>query len=246
MAITFDDGYENNYTYAFPVLRAHSVPATVYLTTDFVEHKKPLWVDRLEYLVGMAPEGKDVPREEKIAGDASMRQKLKGLSREKRESRLSELEKGAGVALRDFSGEGAVYAPLTWEECRMMRTWRIAFGAHTMSHPILSKISIFEGRDEISESRKVVSQALGSVSSIFAYPNGQPGDFTKETMTTLREVGFDGALTTIPGVNTKNTNRFELRRISMDGTEDENVFLLATSGVLGMFSNLKQRFTHKE
>ncbi len=76
MAITFDDGYANNYTYAFPVLRAHSVPATVYLTTDFVEHKKPLWVDRLEYLVGMAPEGKDIPRDEKIAADSLMRQVL--------------------------------------------------------------------------------------------------------------------------------------------------------------------------
>jgi len=243
MAMTFDDGYENNYTYAFPVLRAHSIPATVYLTTDFVEKKIPLWVDRLEYVVGCAPSGKDVPYEEKTSTDIVLREKLKRYATEKREAKLKELEKGAGVTLRDFGGEKQVYAPLTWEECRMMRSWRIAFGPHTKSHPILSRISAFEQREEIGESRRIVSEALGSSSSIFAYPNGQPGDFSDETVAELRELGFKGALTTSSGVNTRRTDPFRLKRIAMDRTEDWDIFLLATSGVLGVFSRLKRTFT---
>jgi peptidoglycan/xylan/chitin deacetylase (PgdA/CDA1 family) len=236
MAVTFDDGYENNYTYAFPVLRAHSVPATIYVTTDFVDKKTPLWVDRLEYVIGMAPGGKDVSREEKIAVDAALRAKLKLFEKKKREERLKALEADAGIAMTDFSGDKGVYAPLTWEECRMMRPWRIAFGAHTKSHPILSRTSIFDQRDEIGESRRVVSQSLGSVSSVFAYPNGQPGDWTPETEETLQELGFSAALTTIPGVNTRRTNPYAMRRITMDSSEDWDIFLLATSGVLGLFS----------
>jgi peptidoglycan/xylan/chitin deacetylase (PgdA/CDA1 family) len=240
MAVTFDDGYENNYTYAFPVLRAHSVPATIYLTTDFVEKHLPLWVDRLEHLIGFAKGAKDTPRDEKAAADALLRQKLKGYGAEVREKKLKELESSAGVALKGFEGDASVYAPITWEECRMMRTWRIAFGAHTASHPILSRLSFLEQREEIGSSRKIVSDALGSVSSIFAYPNGQPGDFTDETVTTLKELGFTGALTTTPGVNTKKTHPFRLKRISMDRTEDWDIFLLATSGALGWFSTLKR------
>ncbi len=245
LVMTFDDGYQNNYTYAFPVLRAHSVPATVYITTDFVDKKKPLWVDRLEYAIGMAPQGKDISKEEKISTDIALRQKLKSYSTTKREEKLSELEEGAGILLKDFTGEAMVYAPLSWEECRMMRPWRIAFGAHTCSHPILSKIPLLEAREEIRESRKIVSDALGGVSPIFAYPNGQDGDFTKETRTILRELGFRGALTTIPGVNSKKTDPFTLKRISMDKTEDWDIFLLTTSGVLGWLSTLKHIITKK-
>jgi peptidoglycan/xylan/chitin deacetylase (PgdA/CDA1 family) len=243
MAITFDDGYRNNYTYAFPVLRAHSVPATIYLTTDFIEKQKPLWVDRLEYTVGMADAGKDVPREEKIKADTTLRQKLKTCLPAKREERLSELEKSAGLSLLAFDKDTSVYAPLSWEECRMMRTWRITFGAHTQSHSILSTLPIFEGREEIRESRKIISDMLGSTSTIFAYPNGQPGDFSKETKTVLRELGFHGALTTVPGSNSLHTDPFEWRRISMDNTEDWDTFLLTTSGVLGWLSSLKQLIT---
>jgi peptidoglycan/xylan/chitin deacetylase (PgdA/CDA1 family) len=227
------------------VLRAHSVPATVYITTDFVDKKKPLWVDRLEYAIGMAPQGKDISKEEKISTDIALRQKLKSYSTTKREEKLSELEEGAGILLKDFTGEAMVYAPLSWEECRMMRPWRIAFGAHTCSHPILSKIPLLEAREEIRESRKIVSDALGGVSPIFAYPNGQDGDFTKETRTILRELGFRGALTTIPGVNSKKTDPFTLKRISMDKTEDWDIFLLTTSGVLGWLSTLKHIITKK-
>lgn len=237
MAITFDAGYANNYTYAFPVLRAHSVPATVYVSTNFVDKGEPLWMDRLEYLIGMAPTGKDVPKNEKIATSQELEKRLQTCSNTTREDRLKGLEKGAGISLTDFAGDKALYAPLAWEECRMMRSWRIAFGAHTKSHPILSRISIYDQRDEIASSRKILSDALGTTSNIFAYPHGEQESWTHETIEALKELGFTGALSSISGVNTRRTDPYELRRISMEGTDDWDMFLLKTSGILGLFSS---------
>lgn len=245
MVITFDDGYENNYTYAFPVLRAHSVPATIHLATDFVDRKTPLWMDRLEYVVGNAPSGKDIPQEEKIATNILLHEKLAASTTKKREERLRALEKDAGISLNNSGPDTQVYSPITWEECRMMRSWRITFGAHTKSHAPLPSLSALEQREEMKESRDVISQALGSTSGYFSYSHEQKEKLNTLPRETLQELGFKGALTRVGGVNTRRTDPFALKRITMDGTEDWTVFLLTMTGVLSMSMKVQKIFSKK-
>ena len=61
LAVTFDDGYENLYTHAFPILRTLGIPATVFIATDLIEPAEPLWFDRLEYAIGMSPKRDTAP-----------------------------------------------------------------------------------------------------------------------------------------------------------------------------------------
>ena len=225
LAITFDDGYRNFYEYAFPILKRMRIPATMFMVSDFILHKRPLWVDRLEYAVG-AMSG---TKRERIARDAKMRADMKKVPDTEREKRLQQIEHAAGRSLVDFSGERSVYAPLSLDEIQQMRESGITFGAHTKTHPILSTVSAERGADEIRGSRDALEAHI-PLSPLFAYPNGERGDWNDVIEQTLAEAGFTGALTTIEGFNTADTHRFALRRMVMDATGGR-AFAATASGV---------------
>ena len=129
LAITFDDGYKNFYTYALPLLKEFRMPATIFVASDFVLKKKPLWVDRLEYAIGQ----KKLSREERIAEDLRLRAELKSLASRECERRLMPIEREIGATLYDFSDERAVYAPLNESEIKEMQEIGITIGGHTKS-----------------------------------------------------------------------------------------------------------------
>ena len=51
LALTFDDGYLDNYTSAKPVLEKYAVPATFFITDSYLGGKQPFWWDELEYII---------------------------------------------------------------------------------------------------------------------------------------------------------------------------------------------------
>lgn len=227
LAVTFDDGYRNFYTYAFPVLKKLNIPATMFLATDFVLEKKPLWVDRLEYAMGKRAGSYG----EKTAQDRAIRDALKKMPNAERESRLRAIEQESGVSFKDFEGERSVYAPLSGPEILEMQDAGITFGAHTKSHPILSRETPEQIKEEIRGSKIALERLCGKISTVFAYPNGQIGDWNEETERTVISSGFEAALTTIEGVTTRKTHPLRLKRITMDGTDDGPTFAVITSGV---------------
>lgn len=228
LAITFDDGYRNNYTHAFPLLKSRNMPATVFLTTDFVDRNEPLWVDRLEYAIGTGSCEPD--RVHKLARDAHERERLKRLPHDKRLRALAAIETACGTRLTDLTGERAVYAPLTWEEVREMAAHGIMFGAHTESHPILSTMPREDARAEVEGSLAVLRAHCGAVSTVFAYPNGQTGDVSDETRELVRAAGFSAALTTVPGRNTPTTDPWSLHRVTLDASGSFPFFTATVTG----------------
>lgn len=235
LAITFDDGYQNFYTHALPLLKEFRMPATIFLVTDFVLQKKPLWVDRLEYAIGQ----KGVSREERIEEDMRVRAELKKLPSSKRERRLEAIERQTGAALRDFSGERAVYAPLTESEIKDMQEAGITLGGHTKSHPVLSHLSDGEAREEIVGSRRALEEHFGAISQVFCYPYGRWNEKTEQLVT---EAGFTGALTTIQGVNSADTHPYRLRRFTMDEVDDIRRCAAVISGMRLFLRRLKNAF----
>lgn len=235
LAITFDDGYQNFYSHALPLLKEFRMPATIFLVTDFVLQKKPLWVDRLEYAIGQ----KEVSREERIEEDIRVRAELKNLPSSKRERRLEAIERQTGAALRDFSGERAVYAALTESEIKDMQEGGITLGGHTKSHPVLSHLSDGEATEEIVGSRRALEEHFGVISQVFCYPYGRWNEKTEQLVT---EAGFTGALTTIQGVNSADTHPYRLRRFTMDGVDDIGRCAAVISGMRLFLRRLKHTF----
>jgi peptidoglycan/xylan/chitin deacetylase (PgdA/CDA1 family) len=236
LVITFDDGYANFYEYAYPILKKYAAPATVFLATNFVFNQEPLWVDRLEYAIGMGGNTSETP-EQKKALDLHLREEMKHMPNETRLVRLLQLEENRHASL-SMSGY-SLYSPLTKEMLLTMQGSAITYGAHTKSHPILTQISAAEARSEIMQSKDIIKRECGNVSNIFAYPNGQESDFNAGIVQTVQEAQYHAALTTLPGTNTNTTPLFALYRYTLDGTDDFSTFVVVLSGLREMWKKYR-------
>jgi hypothetical protein len=101
---------------------------------------------------------------------------------------------------------------LSWEEIKTMQEHKINFGSHTVTHPILSRISPDKIRRELTISKETIEKQLGVPVRTFAYPVGRGQDFNEEVKTLLQEAGYVCGLTTILGPNEPRQDPFELRR----------------------------------
>ena len=243
LAITFDDGYENVYRHAFPLLKELRIPATVFITTDLVEKRLPLWTDRLEYALGQTKTRqleiaiRDQTHYfnlgsylERTTTDIYLRNHLKKIPDAERKILLEEVESRSGITLIPTLATSP-YRGLTWDQVREMEKNKVEFAPHTTSHPILSRMPPERAEKEITESYDLLKKRVGKPLPIFAYPNGQPDDFSETTAAILQRHGFQAALTTTPGTLSQESNLFALPRFSLDGSDDLRFFRLTISGV---------------
>ncbi len=245
VTITFDDGYQNNFRVAWPILKEMGVPCTVFVATDFVEKSEPLWVDRLEFSIGRskalsvtitrAGMDRQFPlrtREEKIRADLELRSCLKRVPDSVRRELLDRITEQAGVDIHSWPKIESDYAPLSWAELReMVDSGLVGVGAHTTTHAILTRLDPRDARVELNTSKRIIEERLTRPCRFFAYPNGQPGDFDDMTTALVREAGFEGAFTTVMGFVNSGSDPYVLRRITMDGTDNWEAFLVTISGI---------------
>lgn len=246
VVLTMDDGYESNYTLAFPLLHQLSLPASIFVTTGFVERREPLWPDRLEWAVGNAAPGRSsisIAGETvvvDIGGTVQRRATLmhlltrfKRIPQEQRYDALVITERQLGQSLMDVEPIPAIYRPLTWKQITTMAaSGLIDIGNHTHSHWVLSGCTTAQQRDEIETAHGLLSELLGATPRHFCYPNGQPKDYNVMTKQLLHEFGYRSAITTIPGANDTNTDLFELRRYAVNNRTSLDGFRVMIGGGL--------------
>jgi len=109
--------------------------------------------------------------------------------------------------------------PMTWAMARELEKAGVIFGPHTVTHPILSKVSDKQSQEEISHSWQRLTQELTSPCRVFCYPNGEPYDFGNREIELIKKSQFLGAVSTIPGQvkfrSTNNNYLFSLPRYSL-------------------------------
>lgn len=235
LAITVDDGFEDFYRYAFPLLKKYKLSATVFLTTDLVGKKKWLWPDKIEYILNHAT----VPRFNFEINDERIKLDMRTTkNRHKTQLELFERCRKGEVNFKNrlinrLAGDldvvvpGAVtdeYMSLSWEQIKEATKYGIEFGAHTISHNILSRLNLTEAQKEIAGSKTIIENNLQQEVVSFAYPFGQVTDFNNESVTTVKKSGYKCAVTTTPGMNTKQGNCYLLKRISA-GCSDFSYFV---------------------
>lgn len=204
VVITVDDGYEDFHRYAFPILRKYGVPATVFVTTDFLDRKLWLWPDVLAYALDHCRKSEvsiafgDVALSFSLANPDSKKEawsKLVSLSLSLPDERMRELHahvlERCGVELPSLPTED--YAPLSWDQVRDLDKAGIEIGAHTRTHPALSRIPPERLEDEIAGSKRRIEEELGHEIKSFCYPNGTPDDINEQVKATVRAAGFQGA-----------------------------------------------------
>lgn len=252
VAITFDDGYFNNYAEAFPLLRDAGVPATFFLTTDFVDKRIPLPVDSIEHSIGLTTKQeftftlnntqrifKLSSYSDRIAADMVLRSHAKRLGQQALQDLLRTVATQTEIDLA-HTLENTPYKALTWAHVTEMESHGMTFAPHTCSHTILSTLSNAEASADIAQSTACVYAHTNTHLPIFAYPNGGTKDFTHDTQEILKEQGFRYALTTSPGRVAVSDNPFAIPRYTLDGTNQMYRFRLAISGIRDTVS----RFIH--
>ena len=218
IALTFDDGYRDNLTHAAPILARYGLPATVFLTTGFIGTAEAPWFDRIALAFKnttaksiVAPWGGRVELSstgDRLAAVACALEYFKGLGQDEFERRLNEL-----LALLGIEARGAFPGwMLSWDDVLALRRLGFSIGAHTVSHPILSRVGMERARAEIVGSRAMIEKACGFAPTAFAYPNGKPDDYSEAVRGLVEEAGFACAVTTRFGLNTRQTPVYELRR----------------------------------
>ena len=243
VAISIDDGYRD-FLSAHPVFREHDIPTTVFLVSDFLDGKLWLWFDQIKFALRHTRKQSltlELPGEEiltlSLASDKERR-----VAREKISERLKCLEDSNRLkACEQIIAQLDVdmpksppdeFAPLEWSEVRKLANEGVEFGAHTKTHPILSRIED-RGRqqEEIAGSKRRIEEELDAPTIHFCYPNGRQADFNDATLEFVEGCGFHSAVTTERGMNFGKEHPFLLRRLGVEPTIPINYFHELLAGV---------------
>jgi peptidoglycan/xylan/chitin deacetylase (PgdA/CDA1 family) len=223
IAITFDDGFRDNYTQAFPILRRYQAPATFYLTTGCIDNRQVFWVAHLRYLLLTTraqelrltqPEGLTCDFSQPGARETAFRTLvvyMKNIPTPQRHELMTTLVEQLPVddtPLRNLM--------MSWEHVREMQRSGMSFGAHTVTHPNLPNTTLAEADREIRESKEVIEAQVGCAVRDFSYPNGRGSSHVTEQVKQLvRRIGFHSAVTSLAGCVTAGDDLFALKRVGV-------------------------------
>ena len=225
--ITFDDGWLDNYRYAFPLLRRFRAPATIFLPTDLIATDGWLWSDSLSYALHRS--GRGGPND----WDASI-ERAKMLTDDAR----SEM-------IRRMFADHAIAPPaerrlVNWDEVREMSRGGIGFGSHTSTHANLTRLTGTALERELAAPLETLRQQGVRHVPVLAYPNG---DHTDATVEAAGRAGYRAAVTTQPGMGSaRPRDLLRLPRIGVHEDVTRSVPLLT----LHVARQIRSQTNHEE
>jgi peptidoglycan/xylan/chitin deacetylase (PgdA/CDA1 family) len=244
VAITFDDGYRDNYSVAFPILRSHGLSALFFLATQFVGSHELTWWDRIAYAVRHTKRSQITlelpvpvtvtiePRDRERAIQTVLRAFKRG-GQVDGPTFLAMLERVCEVTIPTQAEERQF---LSWEEALEMQRGGMGIGSHTHSHRILASLGRDEQRSELETSRRHLLERGLTAADFIAYPVGGPDAFSETTKREAKAAGFRVAFSNYGGTNLRGrVDPLDVRRIGIGVTEDtaQLRFRLAASATAG-------------
>lgn len=250
--ITFDDGWKDNFTYAFPILKRLHIPATIFLTTGYIGQKRIFWQEQIRYLLNIIKHNKefhlkwknyliklknDSPELHKILrvniiNDANVIAMLKSIDQKICNNFINDIM----IILNYPQIPYHMHNFLDWNDVKIMKKHDIEFGSHTVNHLLLDKIDQDTLWNELKKSKEQIEIEIGEKISAIAYPNG---NFSNNVIEAAQKAGYSYAVTTIEGNNTKHCNLMTLKRINAsekrfsgtNGKFSESVFECYLAGI---------------
>lgn len=270
--ITFDDGWADNYIYAFETLTRAKCPSVVYLASDYIGSSRLFWPERLSALVsGLAGRGQTTNSRKWIesrfgrdiaglfeslnaAGEDPARKtsvntlviRLKTFRRQQIEALLERLAGESEMSCCHGIPEDRM---LTWAEVREMADNGVIIGSHTCSHAVLTDVDADEAISEIVNSKSHIEENIGRPVLDFSYPNGQ---LSAAVAALVRKAGYRSAVTGLNGLSSFRTDPLmirrkgnnELRFLGRNGEFSEALLLLEWSDTIGFFRRMRRNPYH--
>lgn len=227
-SFTLDDGYADNYQYAFPVFRKYDAPFAIYVCTGIIDGTARLWWRMLEeivfaqHVVGLRTDGhfRDLAAattKQKYKAFNEIYWALRKMPHESQMATIDDLEQRYG---HSAAASPEVDAPASWEMLsEMIDTGLLTVGAHTITHDALSKLPESRVREEMKESRDRLERELGVLPKHFAYPYGNAASASRREFEIAKALGFTTAVTTRKGIVLREhaEHLHALPRISLNG-----------------------------
>lgn len=219
--ITFDDGYEDNYTYAYPILKKLGIPFTIYLSVNLVNDHSPIWnypliIERIIKKNGeLDVNGKHYycwTQEQK--NDAF--HQFKGLLFTLQYDHLQDEFKR--IFTEYLTADVFPQNTLNWEQIEeLAKDPLCTIGSHTMSHCRLTITDEESLQYELGESKKILEQHIGNSVEHLSYPYGWIGDVSAEAIAYAQMVGYKTALRSFGGsVRKQDIDLYNIKRIQVN------------------------------
>ena len=210
--MTFDDGYRDNYTNAFPVLKANGVPAAIFISTAPIETGEPLFFDALRYAVmstsrhildltcfGLKKYLLEKSDEVSVAWVIrEITQASKGMDNSRKSELTGFIYGRLGLDYEELKRK-RLY--LSWDEISEMAGGGIEFGSHTVTHPRLSALDPEVCSSELVNSKRIIEERTGRPVKTLAYPFGGKLEFNESVEKAAREAGYECAFSLCRGSN---------------------------------------------
>jgi len=248
---TFDDGYVDNLTYAYPIFKKHNIPFTINVSTCFPERTAVIWWYLLEDLIlardrlifeheGHTYDLECATSGSKTSALASVRKLFKFADVQRRD----ELTKSVLLANNIDLLRKVEEVALTWDQLKQLASDPlVTLSAHTVNHYVLSILSDDEARYEILDSKHILEAHLDKEISHFAYPFGNRHEAEAREILITAQCGFKTAMTTrtgsifpAHGSHLMTLPRYDLTQIALPRDLD-----LITSGAASMRVNRLRR-----
>lgn len=236
--ITFDDGYIDNYTLAYPVLKKFNVPAIFFIPTNLINTRQVGWWDIIAYLIKNTKkpyitfeDKKFFLQEERGKAISFFNNKMKLENGEMTANLLKNLAEACKVDIPDFAKQDSQL--MTWDQIKELSRNNISIGSHTHTHRPLSTLSLEAQKEEMTLSKEILEREIEQNISSIAYPVGGHQHFTQESCNIAEQSGYKLGFSYNTSINSWRTiHPFNIRRIYIPPTDS---ILLSISIVFPKF-----------
>jgi peptidoglycan/xylan/chitin deacetylase (PgdA/CDA1 family) len=245
-AFTFDDGWLDNYVHAYPLLKKYGVRATIFVPTDFIGTSRWFWPEQLTYLldrIGSAAVpserrkdahritaqyfGQETQNRFESACQANARERafdrIIEQGKELPPDQIERYVQALGASLDvTWPSERLL---MNWDEVRDMSQNGITFGSHSCSHRLLTKLSMWEVEEELSQSKATLERQQVRPVPVFCYPNG---NYTPAIQRSVLANGYEAAVSCRVGCESAEPqDLLALKRIGLHNDASHTIPLLA-------------------
>ncbi len=239
LVVTFDDGYDDNYRVAYPILRDLGVPATFFVSTGYIDSGLPYHYDWFVHVLSAATVAAiDIPelghagtlpsalRDRQRLAQALI-SKLKALDDD---AQIRVIDRLALACAMPRIGPVPDCRPMTWDQLREMDQGGMEIGSHGVGHRMLAKLDDAELQAEIVGSRNAIGRALGKPASVISYPVGGGDAWDERVVAVARAAGYVAGCSYLAGSNDpRRLDRYGLRRLPVERTTSLEVFAAMTA-----------------
>ena len=222
--ISFDDGFENNFKVAAPILKKLNLPCIFYISTGMIGKKNMFWVDKIEDIINRTRNKYvDINLEknikfslksklEKIKAVEKIKKYCKSISAIKKDKLINNLSNMLKIKPNNKYSKN--YRIMNWEQVKKLASNNLfEIGGHSFNHDILTRLPVSKMKKNIKQSIIFLEKKLNKKIKHYSYPEGQSSDYNYNVKKYLKSLGIKICPTAINGVAKLDDDNFEIKRI---------------------------------